>query len=144
MKTNTITKALISVMTAGAVSLCAGFSAFAENVNADITTKLPQTLNIGDIISYQDNTLSVSGLQEYAGYTFSVLTDGDALQVPEDGGMGDGDDTITTVSSDGSAELYLFGGYVAVKEGILIFSPMFLNAPTAMMRLGYTESMSWK
>lgn len=135
MKTNTITKALISVMTVSALSLCACFCAFAENVNADITTKLPQTLNIGDSISYQDNTLSVSGLQEYAGYTFSVLTDGDALQAPEDGGMGDGDDTITTVSSDGTAELYLFGGYVAVKEGTFNIQPYVLKRPD-----GYDEA----
>ena len=117
--------------------MCFGtcFGAFAETVSAEVTTKLPQTLNIGDTISYQDNTLSVSGLEEYVGYTFSVLTDGDALQVPEDGGMGDGDDTITTVSSDGSAELYLFGGYVAVKEGTFNIQPYVLKRPD-----GYNEA----
>lgn len=135
MKRNTIKKALISVMTVGALSLCACFGAFAENVNADVTTKLPQSLNIGDTVSYQDNSLSVSGLEEYAGYTFSVLTDGDALQAPEDGGMGGGDDTITTVSSDGSAELYLFGGYVAVKEGTFSIQPYVLKRPD-----GYNEA----
>ena len=134
MRKNIIKKALISATTI--CTLCFGtcFGAFAETVSAEVTTKLPQTLNIGDTISYQDNTLSVSGLEEYVGYTFSVLTDGDALQVPEDGGMGDGDDTITTVSSDGSAELYLFGGYVAVKEGTFNIQPYVLKRPD-----GYDE-----
>ena len=135
MRKNIIKKALISATTI--CTLCFGtcFGAFAETVSAEVTTKLPQTLNIGDTISYQDNTLSVSGLEEYVGYTFSVLTDGDALQVPEDGGMGDGDDTITTVSSDGSAELYLFGGYVAVKEGTFNIQPYVLKRPD-----GYNEA----
>lgn len=49
--------------------------------------------------------------------------------------MGDGDDTITTVSSDGSAELYLFGGYVAVKEGTFNIQPYVLKRPD-----GYDEA----
>lgn len=64
-----------------------------------------------------------------------MLTEGDALQAPASGGMGGGDDTITTVSSDGSAELYLFGGYTAVKEGTFNIQPYVLKRPD-----GYNEA----
>lgn len=134
MKRNSIVKAIILVMTVGSLLIGTSLGAFAQSVSADIKSELPKELKIGDSISHSENSLSVSGLQEYAGYTFSAWTEGDALQVPEYGGIGGGDDNITTVSEDGSAKIYIYGDYVAVKEGTVNIHPYILKRPD-----GYPE-----
>lgn len=134
MKIKSITKAVISSVAASILLVGACFGVSAETIKAKITHKIPSTMNIGDIFcgwgSAIDGIIEVTGLENYNGYTFSTMIEGDTFEANPNGGAATTFDCAALIEN-GSAKISVFAGdMVAKKEGTLTIRPYILRGDT--------------